>query len=346
MEGETSQEGWGEKTSKIGTGRGGCHGSEELKEKTEKEKVEIEKAPRKLLKWVVRRRAELFDGELKRNFSLGRRGYGKGPKNLEIPFFLASYVRARRQKNARNCAPTPILRVKNKVPSRKRRNCFHQSAPRQIKEASASVPRFAPLRLNDIFIAQTENNGMPIALAYLQLIEEEEHLQPNRLVTTEHYEVFKAVWIKQLKPSGSLNWDSKPEGLREYFTKYGDITEVMVMKDPTTRRSRGKLLVGDHTAVSNCTTRNFRWSNLQRGRLSSCGLEECPSRIWIMIYGNDRRSSTRNLRALISGTMAIINVTPGITEIGLRCKINLPMVKPTEIRDGILTHDVQATEAE
>ncbi|GFY52873.1 RNA-binding protein Musashi homolog Rbp6 [Trichonephila inaurata madagascariensis] len=29
------------------------------------------------------------------------------------------------------------------------------------------------------------------------------------------------------------------EGLREYFSKYGDITEVMVMKDPTTRRSRG-----------------------------------------------------------------------------------------------------------
>ncbi|XP_023319074.1 RNA-binding protein Musashi homolog Rbp6-like [Trichogramma pretiosum] len=29
------------------------------------------------------------------------------------------------------------------------------------------------------------------------------------------------------------------ESLREYFAKYGDITEVMVMKDPTTRRSRG-----------------------------------------------------------------------------------------------------------
>ena len=28
------------------------------------------------------------------------------------------------------------------------------------------------------------------------------------------------------------------EGLREYFSKFGDITEVMVMKDPTTRRSR------------------------------------------------------------------------------------------------------------
>ncbi|XP_032680988.1 RNA-binding protein Musashi homolog Rbp6 isoform X3 [Odontomachus brunneus] len=33
--------------------------------------------------------------------------------------------------------------------------------------------------------------------------------------------------------------DRRCESLREYFTKYGDITEVMVMKDPTTRRSRG-----------------------------------------------------------------------------------------------------------
>lgn len=34
------------------------------------------------------------------------------------------------------------------------------------------------------------------------------------------------------------------ESLREYFTKYGDITEVMVMKDPTTRRSRyGKIYI-------------------------------------------------------------------------------------------------------
>ncbi|XP_043272061.1 RNA-binding protein Musashi homolog Rbp6 isoform X3 [Venturia canescens] len=36
---------------------------------------------------------------------------------------------------------------------------------------------------------------------------------------------------------GGLSWQSSPESLREYFTKYGDITEVMVMKDPTTRRS-------------------------------------------------------------------------------------------------------------
>ena len=30
-----------------------------------------------------------------------------------------------------------------------------------------------------------------------------------------------------------------PEGLKEYFGKFGDIAEVMVMKDPTTKRSRG-----------------------------------------------------------------------------------------------------------
>lgn len=38
---------------------------------------------------------------------------------------------------------------------------------------------------------------------------------------------------------GGLSWQTAPEGLRDYFSKFGDITEVMVMKDPTTRRSRG-----------------------------------------------------------------------------------------------------------
>ncbi|XP_022905417.1 RNA-binding protein Musashi homolog Rbp6 isoform X2 [Onthophagus taurus] len=38
---------------------------------------------------------------------------------------------------------------------------------------------------------------------------------------------------------GGLSWQTSPESLREYFSKYGEITEVMVMKDPATRRSRG-----------------------------------------------------------------------------------------------------------
>ncbi|KAL1501854.1 hypothetical protein ABEB36_007101 [Hypothenemus hampei] len=36
---------------------------------------------------------------------------------------------------------------------------------------------------------------------------------------------------------GGLSWQTSPESLREYFSKYGDISEVMVMKDPATRRS-------------------------------------------------------------------------------------------------------------
>ncbi|XP_049811229.1 RNA-binding protein Musashi homolog Rbp6 [Schistocerca nitens] len=38
---------------------------------------------------------------------------------------------------------------------------------------------------------------------------------------------------------GENNSGNMQESLREYFSKFGDITEVMVMKDPTTRRSRG-----------------------------------------------------------------------------------------------------------
>ncbi|XP_065200824.1 RNA-binding protein Musashi homolog Rbp6 isoform X2 [Planococcus citri] len=38
---------------------------------------------------------------------------------------------------------------------------------------------------------------------------------------------------------GGLSWQTTPESLKEYFSKFGEVTEVMVMKDPTTRRSRG-----------------------------------------------------------------------------------------------------------
>ncbi|XP_077299553.1 RNA-binding protein 6 isoform X15 [Arctopsyche grandis] len=50
---------------------------------------------------------------------------------------------------------------------------------------------------------------------------------------------------------GGLSWQTSPESLRDYFNKFGDITEVMVMKDPTTRRSRGFgfITFGDPSSV-------------------------------------------------------------------------------------------------
>ncbi|KAL9903268.1 RNA-binding protein Musashi homolog Rbp6 isoform 5-T8 [Glossina fuscipes fuscipes] len=38
---------------------------------------------------------------------------------------------------------------------------------------------------------------------------------------------------------GGLSWQTSPESLKDYFSRFGDISEAMVMKDPSTRRSRG-----------------------------------------------------------------------------------------------------------
>lgn len=38
---------------------------------------------------------------------------------------------------------------------------------------------------------------------------------------------------------GGLSWQTTPESIREYFSHFGELAEVMVMKDPATRRSRG-----------------------------------------------------------------------------------------------------------
>lgn len=38
---------------------------------------------------------------------------------------------------------------------------------------------------------------------------------------------------------GGLSWQTSAESLRTYFDKFGEIKESMVMKDPTTKRSRG-----------------------------------------------------------------------------------------------------------
>jgi len=38
---------------------------------------------------------------------------------------------------------------------------------------------------------------------------------------------------------GGLSWQTTEEGLKEYFSKFGAVAEAMVMRDPTTKHSRG-----------------------------------------------------------------------------------------------------------
>lgn len=38
---------------------------------------------------------------------------------------------------------------------------------------------------------------------------------------------------------GGISWDTDEERLREYFCKYGDLIETVIMRDRTTGRARG-----------------------------------------------------------------------------------------------------------
>lgn len=38
---------------------------------------------------------------------------------------------------------------------------------------------------------------------------------------------------------GGISWDTNEERLKEYFGKYGDIVEAVIMRDRTTGRARG-----------------------------------------------------------------------------------------------------------
>lgn len=38
---------------------------------------------------------------------------------------------------------------------------------------------------------------------------------------------------------GGISWDTDEERLREYFGKYGDLVEAVIMRDRTTGRARG-----------------------------------------------------------------------------------------------------------
>ncbi|KAK1893014.1 RNA-binding protein Musashi like 1, partial [Dissostichus eleginoides] len=94
---------------------------------------------------------------------------------------------------------------------------------------------------------------------------------------------------------GGLSWQTTQEGLKEYFCKYGEVKECMVMRDPVTKRSRGfgfvtfvdqagvdKVLaqtrheLDSKTEEYNCSADEARpfhlWTNCPRLSLSSVGV--------------------------------------------------------------------------
>lgn len=38
---------------------------------------------------------------------------------------------------------------------------------------------------------------------------------------------------------GGISWDTDEERLKEYFSKYGEVVEAVIMRDRTTGRARG-----------------------------------------------------------------------------------------------------------
>ena len=58
---------------------------------------------------------------------------------------------------------------------------------------------------------------------------------------------------------GGLSWQTTPETVREYFSQFGDVAEVMVMKDPATRRSRGFGFITFTQASSVGKVNHFAW---------------------------------------------------------------------------------------
>ena len=56
-----------------------------------------------------------------------------------------------------------------------------------------------------------------------------------------------------------LFFQTTPESVREYFSQFGDVAEVMVMKDPATRRSRGFGFITFTQASSVGKVNHFAW---------------------------------------------------------------------------------------
>jgi RNA recognition motif-containing protein len=65
------------------------------------------------------------------------------------------------------------------------------------------------------------------------VIDEEMHSPSMDLESSEQHNDPGKMFI------GGLSWQTTAEGLRDYFCKFGEVNECMVMRDPATKRARG-----------------------------------------------------------------------------------------------------------
>jgi RNA recognition motif-containing protein len=65
------------------------------------------------------------------------------------------------------------------------------------------------------------------------MIDEEMHSPSGDLEGSEQHNDPGKMFI------GGLSWQTTAEGLRDYFCKFGEVNECMVMRDPATKRARG-----------------------------------------------------------------------------------------------------------
>ncbi|XP_035239914.1 RNA-binding protein Musashi homolog 2-like isoform X2 [Anguilla anguilla] len=83
---------------------------------------------------------------------------------------------------------------------------------------------------------------------------------------------------------GGLSWQTSPDSLRDYFSKFGEIRECMVMRDPTTKRSRGfgfvtfadaasvdKVLAQPHHELDSKTSKRLQSQLFPRLNPARCG---------------------------------------------------------------------------
>ena len=86
-----------------------------------------------------------------------------------------------------------------------------------------------------------EQGGLfsPLAPLHLGVLGEEIPNDPGKMfVGGLSWQVWAAETFRRHR-NHSPFFQTTPESVREYFSQFGDVAEVMVMKDPATRRSRG-----------------------------------------------------------------------------------------------------------